>query len=283
MVGCGALSLLGIGLVALVLIAALASGPETAEEAGSGEEASPGAAASSETFTRENYGELAADPDAHAGTTVDVVGRVFQPPESQGGEMAFQMWADPQNAEWNTVVFTDEALTDLRIDDYVRVRGEVTGSFDGENAFGGMVSAIEVDAESVEVIDDPMTALDPAVETVEVGRTQSDRGFSVTLQRIEFGEETTRVYISAQNGTSSPASLWSYDARLVQGQTQIEPETPFEYDVPEIPSDLDPGVRAEGVLLFGSADPSQPLRLRLEWYSENYNITPEPLIFQVGS
>jgi hypothetical protein len=38
---------------------------------------------------------------------------------------------------------------------------------------------------------------------------------------------------------------------------------------------------ADGVVTFGKVDPSQPMQVRFEWYSENFNITAHPIVFQV--
>jgi hypothetical protein len=161
----------------------------------------------------------------------------------------------------------------------VRVKGAVEGTFEGENAFDGTLSAPELRAESVEVVD--ATALDPARKTVEVGQATENNGFSVAVEKVEFGEDTTRVCIMARNGTDWPASLFVYDARIVQGSRQIDPTDAYEYASLEPQSDLEPGVETTGVLTFGPADPSTPLNFRLEWYSENYDITPEPLVFTI--
>ena len=64
-------------------------------------------ASSIDTFTRPNYNILAANPDEHASTEIDVIGQLLDNPESNGGQVAFQMFADPKNAEWSTIVHTD--------------------------------------------------------------------------------------------------------------------------------------------------------------------------------
>ncbi len=61
------------------------------------------------------------------------------------------MFADPENSEWNRIVRTDDAPADLGNGDTVRVKGTVKGAFEGENAFGGTVKAVGVDADSVEI------------------------------------------------------------------------------------------------------------------------------------
>jgi hypothetical protein len=107
--------------------------------------------ASGITFTSANYAELATDPGSFRGASVDVSGRVFRNPEVKGSETSFQMFADPENSEWNTIVHTEDAPADLGNGDTVRVKGTVKGAKQGENAFGGTVKAVEVDADSVEI------------------------------------------------------------------------------------------------------------------------------------
>lgn len=71
------------------------------------------------------------------GASVDVAGQLLERPEDTGEELAFQMFADPENSEWNTIVYTDQTDLNLDTDDYVRVQGEVLGAFEGENAYRG--------------------------------------------------------------------------------------------------------------------------------------------------
>jgi hypothetical protein len=121
-------------------------------------------------------------------------------------------------------------------------------------------------------------ALDPTQKTLEVGKTLADQGFSVTLKKIEFGEKDTRVYVSAYNRTNSDASFYDFDAKILQGTHQLDADTPFDYSVKEVQEDLSPGVRTNGVMVFGKANPSQPLQVHFEWSSNNYNInTPHSL------
>ncbi len=250
-----------------------AGGPTAPEEPGEPEQ-------SGETFTKDNYAELASNPDGHEGANVDVTGKLLGAAESSGEETAFQMFADPANSEWITIVHYDDPNIDLNPDEYVRVTGSVLGSFEGENAFGGTVTATEVQADSVEVVG-LADALDPAVQTWQVGETRTDQGFSITLQKVEFGKATTRAYVNLQNGTGVHASFYAFDSKVIQGSNQIDPTDAYEYTELEPQSDLSPGVQSEGIVTFGPADPNQPLELQFGWSSEDYNITSNPVVFQV--
>lgn len=136
--GCGALVLLFVLLIACSAIIAGGGG------------GNPG---SGRTFTKDDYAELSTDPDAFRGASVDVVGRVLRNPEVRGDETSFQMFADPENSEWNTFVRAESAPSGLASGDSVRVQGAVRGSREGENAFGATIRAVEVDASSVEMVE----------------------------------------------------------------------------------------------------------------------------------
>jgi hypothetical protein len=136
-----------------------------------------------ETFTKENYAELYSDPRAHKGASVDITGQLLERPEESGGELAFQMFVDVENSDWNTIVYTDQTDLDLNMDDYVRVRGEVLGSLKGKNAFGGSITAPTVQASKVSTVSAGQ-AIDPATEVRVINRTVGGQGFDVTLQKI---------------------------------------------------------------------------------------------------
>jgi hypothetical protein len=269
--------------VVLVGLAALARGGGNGDSANAG---SPDKAVGigdifgGETFTRENYAELVSDPDAHEGAKVDVTGQVFTSPEIVEGNTGFQMFVDPENSDMNTGVLAEGTDLGLEMNDYVHVIGTVKGSMEGKNAFGGKVSAVEVDASKVEPVS-AVAVVDPTQKTVQVGRTLSDQGFSVTLKKIEFGRKTTRVYVSAYNGTGTGASFYTFNPKILQNSRQFDQETTFDYEVKVPQSELSAGVRTDGVVTFGKVDPSQPMQVRFEWYSENYNITAHPIVFEV--
>lgn len=234
-----------------------------------------------EAFTNANYSELYSDPDAHEGASVDIAGQLLESPENTGDELAFQMYADPDNLEWNTIVYTDDMSLDLATDDYVRVEGEVLGTFEGENAFGASLEVPMIQASDVQTVSAGQ-ALDPARKVLEVNRTSSDQGFSVTLHKLEFGEESTRAYVTINNNTGRGASFYTFDMKIQQGSRQIDySDDSYSYMDEEPQSDLRPGVQTEGVLVFGPVDPSQPFEMVLPWSSNNFNVNARPVIFQI--
>jgi hypothetical protein len=277
--GCLVLVVLLVGLIGGLAILG-SGGGGTADSPGSPEGGSDNG--SGELFTKDNYGELVADPDAHRGARVEIGGQVFQKLEESGGELTFQMFADPENAEWSTVVVTEEVGDlDLNSDDYVLVNGEVLGTVEGENYFGTDLTAPEVQASEVRIVGAGQ-AIDPAQEVLTVNQTQSNQGFFITLRKIEFGEESTRAYVTIRNDTGRGASFYTFDAKIQQGSTQVDYLDDFAYYEEEPQSDLRPGVQTEGVLAFGPVAPNQPFELVIPWTSNNYRVNTRPVVFQIS-
>lgn len=234
-----------------------------------------------DSFTRANYGVLVANPDEHVGDEVDITGQLLDNPEQRGDEVAFQMWADPVKIDWSTIVRTDEAAIDLRTDDYVHVRGKVTGSFEGENAFGGTVTAVGVDADAVERVE-AVDAIDPTQNTLEVGQTQSNEGFSITIDKVEFGAKHARVLVMARNEGDKGAKLDLYRSKIVQNEDRIGQKDPYDYNLPKPKSGLPPGDETEGVVIFGHTDSSEPFQVSFAWERGGYLADkPDPLVFQI--
>ena len=229
------------------------------------------------TFTRENYTELVTSPNSFKGSSIDVVGRVFGEVQRESGAIGFQMFAIPEGSEGNTVVYfpSDVAIAD---DDYVRVVGTVTGAFDGTNAFGGAIEAVQVLATKVEKAD-ALAAAAPARREVKLGMTQSEHGLSITVKTVQYAERETRVSIKVNNATADEASFYSFKAKAVQGAKQFD--TSYAGDYPEVQSSLLPGVASEGVIVFPAMDPAAPAKLVFEARTDNYRLDFGQYVFNV--
>jgi len=226
------------------------------------------AAESSEHFTRSNWDILNGDPEGYKGASVDIVGQVFLPPERDKDGVYFQMYADPKNAEWNTVVGYGDPAFRVKEDDFVRIQGTVAGKLEGENAFGANLTVPVVRADSIKMVD-ATAAASPAIKTLPRQR-QSQAGITVTVQKVEFAEDETRVFVAVKNGSSAKFSMYESEAKAVQRGRQYE--STYSGDYPELSSDLLPGAYTSGVVVFPKIRPNAGLDLHLEGSSDDYNV-----------
>lgn len=220
------------------------------------------------------------DGDSYKGKYINIAGKVFSI-DKDGDTVAMQAWYDVENAEQQFIVYADKELASgVKEDSFVKVDGKITGTFTGENYFGGEITALLIEAESLEIggYDDIYA---PAENTKEVGKTQDQHGVSVTLDRIEYAKGEARVYLSVKNESGYPASIYTYDAKAIQDGKQFEHEDNYEagYDG-DIGEVLD-GASKEGILRFKGLDPEKPAKIQIGAYSDNWDIEMEDFVFEV--
>ena len=70
--------------------------------------------------------------------------------------------------------------------------------------------------------------------------------------------------------------------KLVVGNQQFEEEYIYDSGLPELQSDILPGVETEGVVIFPEIDMStESITVYSEGYSDNYDLTIEPFVFDL--
>lgn len=220
-----------------------------------------------EHFTTGTWATANSDPDSHRGASVDVIGQVFLEPERDAEGVYFQMYVDG-NSNYNTVVGYADPSFELATDDYVAVRGTLEGELTGENAFGAALSLPTIAATVVETID--AAALDPALETLEGGQ-YSEGGIKMTIDRIEVGSKETRAYVAFRNRSNYEFAIYTFSSKLIVDGRQYDPDYSSNY--PELSTELLPGARTTGVVVFPAVSPSATrYEIHVEGSSDNTDV-----------
>lgn len=231
-------------------------------------------------LTEEEIEKAYSNPDAYSGKYMKISGQIFGEPETDGNSIVFQMYGDPNNQNKNTVVAFYEANVTVNSDDYVIVDGMIEGAFNYENAFGGSITALQITAQSVEK-SSYADAVDPAKKVVEPNMPIQQNGYTITLQKVEFTDNETRVYIKVTNAGSDKFNFYDFNAKIVQNGKQYEKEYNFSAGYPEIQSELLQGTESEGIIPFSAIDPNAPFQVYCEARSGNWNEDFEPFVFDV--
>lgn len=220
------------------------------------------------------------DGDSFKGKYIVITGKVFSI-DKDGDTVAMQAWYDVENAEQQFIVYADkEIASGVKEDSFIKVDGEIAGTFTGENYFGGEITALLIKADTLEVggYDDVYA---PAESTKEIGETKDQHGVSVTLDRVEFAKGEARVYVTVKNESGATASIYTYDAKAIQDGKQFEHEDNYEADdYSDIGEVLD-GASKEGVIRFKGLDPDKGFKLTMGAYSDNWDIELEDYVFEI--
>jgi hypothetical protein len=154
------------------------------------------------------------------------------------------------------VSYSSSTPTMLTEDDCVRVIGNNGGSIEFSNMFGATITGVIITADSVERVD-CSSIINPASKVITVEQTQEDNGITVTLHKVEFSDENTRVYLTVENtDPAEEVNFYTFNSKAIQGRTQFGTTYSFDVDYPEIDSDIPPGIQENGVVIFEPLDPS---------------------------
>lgn len=210
------------------------------------------------------------DTSSYYGMFVELKGQVFSEPQIDSEKTFLQMFADPDKSEKNTLVYYTDSI-DLKTDDYVKVVGYITGVTSYSNPFGGNVSAPTIVATKIEKIS-YKDAVSPTLKEVTYNnKIINQHGYIVEINKIEFAEKETRIYITAKNEANADLSLYSYSATVTQNGKQYETQSNFNADYEKIQSSLKPGITSSGVFVFPKLEQTN-LNFIIDGSSSNYNI-----------
>jgi len=211
-------------------------------------------------LTNENWHLVLAEAQgaqkAHIGSPVILVGKVGQVMVRTGTET--QIAIDTSFEEITFGQRTAVAIgKDINVKEgnWVKVEGRLDSYWTTKSIIGAELRIPIVVADTISIIS--RSQVIPPIVTVNVGKTVTQGGLAITLDRVEIAVSETRVYIKASNGSTSKASLYSYEAILVQGQNQIKRKQLFgEADIKEPDTTLVSGTVTDGVIMFEPLDPN---------------------------
>lgn len=210
---------------------------------------------------------------------VELTGIVFTAPEYADDGVCVQMMSDIKNHDNNTIVYIHDKDFKVNENDYLHIVGRVDDKFTGKNALGGEVTAPVITAREYEIYS-YIDALAPTLKTVDVNQTQTQLGYSVTVQKVEYAENETRVYFKVDNQGSDKFSVYSFNTKLTQNGKQYEEQYNWDAKYPEIQTDLLVGNSSEGIIAFPPISDGA-FSLIVEGSSDNWKETLSPYVFNI--
>ena len=227
------------------------------------------------------------NPNDYKGKYVEMTGQIFVAPEQDEDGIMLQAWHDPQNSQNNFVVWVEGTNNTFEINDFISVDGEITGEIEGENVFGETVSAPMIDADSIE-IQSYMDAVAPTTSEITPENASVEQyGITITIDKVEFAENETRIYMTESNASENTFNLYTYMIGIVQNGKQIEQDmssmSVYEGDYEQLSDNLLPGASSSGILVFPAMDSSVGFQIHAEGMSDNYEQQFEPFVIDVSA
>lgn len=239
-----------------------------------------------EYLSESEIANLFSDPDNYKGKYVKLSGKIFNGPDTADDYVAYQAWHDVQNSTNDFVFGMESPEEDFNVDDYVVVDGRITGTFEGTNAFGTTIECPQIDAISIEK-QSYMEAVVPTIKEITPENAVSEQnGISLKVDKIEFAEKETRIYLTETNASSDKFSFSVYDIKITQNGQQISQDvssmSSYEGEYPELSYEILPNATSSGVLVFPAIDSSAGFQIYAEGYSDNWELEFSPFTIDIS-
>ena len=207
---------------------------------------------------------------------IEIYGKVFNV-INQGESVMLQMYQDIENSDRNTIVYS--TAKDVKSGDLVKVFGNILGIQEYENTFGNKMTALELYAKNLEKAS-YIDAISPTIKSVNVNSKQTQNGYSVTVQKVEFAKNETRVYIKVENQGKSKFSLYRQNVVIEQDNKQFTTQPNYSANYPEIQMDLRVGNVTEGIIPFPVIN-QKNFKIYIGAHSEDWNEKLDEMIFDI--
>ena len=230
--------------------------------------------------------ELFTNPDNFKGKYVVLTGKIFVEPEKEDGTTALQVWHDPQNAQYNFIVHYSGSES-FSTNNYIKVDGRIEGAFKGENMMGGTVTVPLIKSDTIETMS-YIEAVTPTIKEIAPENAISEQnGISLKVDKIEFAEKETRIYMTEANSSADKFSMFTYNMKIIQNGQQIEQDvasvSSFEGDYAQLSSDILPNASSSGILVFPAIDSSASFQIYAEGFSDNYELEFAPFTIDIAA
>ncbi len=221
--------------------------------------------------------QLFTDPDQFKGKYAKLSGVLLANPETgSDGFMALQVFYDVKNYDQNFIVYTNNADSSLKSGDYVKVDGKVQGKFNGENAFGGNISAPAIENASV-TKSTYMDVVATTTATIEPNVSSEQHNVIVSVDKVEYSDIETRVYMTIKNDSSEDVDAGVYDIKMIMNGQQIgidnNSQSSYDGNYPELNSHVAANASTSGILVFPTIEQHKDFQISVpDVYSSNYEL-----------
>ena len=222
--------------------------------------------------------EVYTNAKEYKGYHINIKGQVFQVMNDNGNTKGIQIWLDPDTCEQNVMIYYNTDVT-VKQGDYIVCSGYIDSVVKYENAYGATMYAPLVMSSDLRQ-STYIEVMAPTTATITPENlTYKKYGYSLSVDKIEFSEKETRIYVTAKN--NGTAKLYFEDAVIIQNGNQFTETSNFEANYIELPREVSKGASCSGILVF-PVFPVNEFELSFDIYSDNHEEQFNNFIFMIA-
>lgn len=221
-------------------------------------------------------------PDNYKNKSIKITGKIFTEPQKDDTHWALQLWHNPKEFSESFIVYIDSTEESFKEGEYLEIQGVVGGAFEGENLMGGKITAPIINAANIKksTYKDIMS---PTIRKYDVNKYEQQHKVKISIRKIEFSEDETRLYVEIENKSKSKFNLYSYETTAIIGSNQYSVKNNFESDYKELETSIEPGVKDNGVIVLKPIQnySGRNIKIKLSGSSDNYNLDFNTFIISI--
>jgi len=224
--------------------------------------------------------EVYFNADDFLGYHVSVRGIVFQVLGTNKNTKNIYVWLAPEENEQN-VIIECPANVDVNSGDYISCEGYIKSVSKFKNDFDTVIITPILQSTSIKKIT-YMEAMRPTLKTVELNNALREQyGYSISVNKVEFSEYETRVYITVKNNGKADFIVYEDLAAIVQNGKQYDTQYNRDADYEEIAYEIIVGASSSGVITFPAIEQSD-FQFIIEGYTPIYEEDLNKYIFNIS-
>lgn len=221
------------------------------------------------TIASEEFNQFFENPEEYKYKTITLTGSMLGSPVLVDDLIEFEIFEDANNYKHSAkIIYSDTSIT---IDDsnYVAIVGTVVDTYETFES-GEFITAPIIKASSIEITTYDKV-VEPALAIKEVNQSLTQFNYEVTLERLEYAEEETRLYVTIKNNGTSNFSVYEFDVKAYQDTIEYEHQTNYLANYPSLEYDLAPGATTSGIITLPPLDSNKQLVIDILGSSNNYD------------
>ncbi len=237
----------------------------------------------SELLSEEETRAVLRDPKDNKGKSLEFAGLLFNIIDEEEDYIYAQVYLDFENFTNDIALKIPKSLgLNITTDTFVLGQGFIIGELSGENLLGGKVSMAAVEVDNMVMGSFQDTVAKP-IKTVDLNLKQEQHGHVVILEKIEFSNYDTRLYVKAENHSQDKVSMYSFDiAMIINGKNYTE-EYSFYGNYGDLDFELAPNTYTEAIIPFKvlNIDEVSTIKVIIDSpYSDNWDIEFQDYVFE---
>lgn len=230
-----------------------------------------------------DIGKVLEDPDSFTGKYVILSGQISVIDKAEASEI-YQVYIDPETDFHSVIVEVpkDILFDSIEEDDFVNIEAKIEGPYTGKTVAGIETTWAYLIADEIKETTYIGALSKPSTTWKFQDNIVEQNGITISVDKVEFAEDETRIFITATNNFSKKYSLWNYSANLFQDGREIERNYEnFLAPYPEPASRIPPRGSVSGILCFQNTKPTQ-LTFSIEGISDDPDVDFTPFVFELS-